>query len=135
MSSVLINKSLTVAHNIFLTQQQRKAVATETVEVQGISIPVWINDGKSSEIPEEVFTNYKVRLIMDDDEAAGVNYMGNGYDILLTKDMAKSILDVQDGGSECLIFAHHSIIKIGDREFDCVNYVSIQDQEILLNSL
>jgi hypothetical protein len=52
--------TLTVSHNIFLTKKQRYelSVVESTLEVIGISFPVWFYKGKTSEPAKEVFCKY-----------------------------------------------------------------------------
>ena len=124
--------TLVVSHNITLTREQRyKLHAGETIDVVGVSVPVWFEKGSTSEPANEVFASYK---LMNDKQASPIKTVQGGYHINMPqpnpeaeaeiKEMppevlstlginanfpnAKSLLDFKDGGSEYLQFRQYA---------------------------
>lgn len=136
MSSPKIEKqkNLSVGHNIFISREQRyllRDIGAE-IKVLGVSIPK-IYKKKGNEIIDEVFVEYLIRCV----EAADSRFVlhNDRYELQLVPSMTKHLLDLRDGGIECLIFANHSGIKRNDEVMHCVHYVSIQDEKVLKDSL
>jgi hypothetical protein len=129
------NKHLSIAHNIFLTRDQRyhlTQVGTQ-VEVVGVSVPCFVKAKKTLETSEEIFVKYLLKCV----ELADTRFIfhHNYYEIQLAPNMAKKLLDIKDDGIECLIFANHSGLRKDDEIIHCIHYISIQDEKILLESI
>ena len=158
--------NLTINHNVHLTRNQRYGLFDgESVETIGIAVPIWINEGKTSEPGREVFCRY---ILHNTKEETPVKFLENGFEITIpyrpAKDnrqlsdrdwldlsmknpdalknyyaqrvmevSARNLLDMPDGGSQCLIYREHD--KIQKNDMNVVHYVKIEDMDVLLKSL
>ena len=161
--------NLTVAHNIYLTRDQRYALHEgEEFEIVGVSVPVWTQNGKALNEPtSEVFCKYylsnprqelpiviledgyvvcvpfrpgkKVKPLSDEEwrrlsfhnpQALEKWYKAQVYEV-----SSKNLLDIQDGGSAHLSYREHNKIKKNDTMLNIMHFVSIDDMEILNDSL
>ena len=129
------SKHLSIAHNIFLTKEQRYLLQNPGTEVKvlGVSIPYFNPRKKVSEPAEEVFVEYLIKCLEGAD--ARFIFHHNYYELQLLPSMTKNLLDIKDDGIGCLIFANHSGFKQDKEVIHCIHYVSIQDEEILKESL
>ena len=141
--------TLTVAHNIFLTKEERyKLHAGETIEVIGVSIPVWFKKGTTSEPAQEVFCLYKLmneagnRAIMQCDGGYSVNLPQQTSEddpssVKLAGEIPTSdrLLDIKDGGSEWLEFRQYNKVHQGKLKFNVVHFVEIKPIELLQETL
>lgn len=73
---------LSISHHIYLSKEQRYALINgESVDVMGVSIPVWIkNNGMSTEPAVEVLCNYE---LTNKDEKTPIHFKQDGYVINL----------------------------------------------------
>lgn len=71
--------TLTVSHNIFLTPEERIALAKgTTIETVGVSVPVWFYKGDTSEPAVEVFGKY---VLTNTKKQIPVKEIKNGWEI------------------------------------------------------
>ena len=126
--------SLTIAHNIFLTRDQRYSLSEPNTEllIQGISIPVWIEQEETNEPAEEVVCNYK---ITNNGASEFIKILDDGYELNLNIKDCKSLLDIVDIGGECLMVTSQSKMHYNSRSFYAVHFVSINDIKVLENSI
>lgn len=93
-------ENLFIAHSIFLTREERYALADgkKTIETVGISVPTWSD---KSEISKEVLCRYLVTNEIESESV--VESMPDGYKIYI-KDISKcqKLKDIKDEGSEWL---------------------------------
>lgn len=160
---------LTVSHNIFLTREQRHFLTNgKTVEVIGVSLPVWIckddslGRGYTTEPAIEVFckyvlTNkpykiplhkieggYQVNVPQLPESYKFPKKMSNSkwrkmteqeretwYEENKTPLNVKSLLDIENGGSEYLRFEEYNIEKINDKFVTLAHFVKIQEFNVL----
>ena len=131
-------KALTIAHNIFLSRNQRYKLGQwldTSVTVVGHCVPVWYDGGETNEPAQEVFCNY---VITNGDNPTYVRTLEDkdGFKInLFEKNMRQSLLDSTDGGCGSILFTNHGKAKFEDREYHLVNFVSIHDESFLRGSL
>ncbi len=137
--------TLTVSHNIFLDRTQRYDLFdNKEIEVIGVSVPVWLHKGKTSEPGHEVFCKYK---LIPTKFTLLVKHNSVGYDIYLphethnTKDdkinplTLKNILDVQDGGVSWLAFRQVGKAKKNKTNISIINFVEIKNTDELEKTL
>lgn len=153
--------TLTIRHMIHLTKEQRYALhGGEAIETIGCSLPVWFDHDISSEPAREVFCNYYLSNVKQEipikilengyeivlpykehpkrrdltneewrtmsEEQLEVYYKLNGYAVT-----SESLLDVADGGSECLMYREHNKVKFNNKMLAIVHFVSIEDMDYL----
>jgi hypothetical protein len=130
-----MNLTLTIAHNVFLTKEQRYGLFDgNTVEVIGVSVPVWYYNGTTSEPATEVFCAYK---LIPDEKKFYVNYTKNSYELLLSKNSyategttetlsLRNLLDLKDGGINWLAFRQFNKIKKNKKDINMVHFVEIK---------
>jgi len=129
--------TLTISHNIFLTKEERyKLTSKENIETIGISTPVWFSRGNTSEPAKEVFCKY---TITNDETDAPISPTENGYRINLPKviddqSAEKKLLDVSDGGAECLFYREFNKIY-KPIHYDIIHYVQIMPIEMMEKTL
>jgi hypothetical protein len=121
--------TLVISHNIALTKEERyKLHLGETIDVIGVSVPVWFEKGNTSEPANEVFTIYR---LTNKPESHVVKTNVSGYEINMPqqpeKDLekvppniveslgiqkelptSKNLLDIKDGGSEFIQFRQYA---------------------------
>lgn len=156
--------TLTVGHQIFLTKEERyRIVNGETVQILGISVPVWLEDTKTSEPAIEVFVRYK---IIPTEDITFIKCKKYGYDIEIqkTQDLPNEILetlteeerddwfktndskpdvsflkDIKDGGCAWLAFRQYNKLRKSKKTFgkaiQLAHFVEIKDIEALLTSI
>jgi hypothetical protein len=133
--------TLTISHNVFLTKEERyKLFAGETLDLVGISVPIWYYDGQTSEPGNEVFCKY---TLTPSDDKIYVNYKKDGYEIFLPRTAyspeddkknpitLKNILDVPDGGIAWIAFRQFGKIKKNRKDINMVHFVEIKRIEEL----
>jgi hypothetical protein len=154
---------LTIYHGIFLSKEQRYALHQgQDVEVIGVSLPVWLMHGQSSEPAEEVFCKYYLKNpnkevpinICNDGYIINLPYrVGNAKEIddahwrkLTDEQMSKyynrqatnvtsaDLLDYQDGGYQLLRYKEHDRVKDGDHILNIIHFVNIQDLSTISQS-
>src|ERR1022692_4107637 len=111
---------LTIAHNLFLTEEERfkMTVIDAEIETIGICLPVWINKFKTSEPAEEVFCKYHLQNNADSES---VIITENGFEINLY-DKWKSLAQ-----NSFMCFSHQNKIKNDDNEITVIHYINIRD--------
>ena len=135
--------TLTITHNIFLTREQRYGLFHgEDLEVIGVSVPVWIGSGITSEPAIEVFAKY---LLKNKDERIFIRQNSGCYEVTippielspnlplpddmwddLTQEQRDewwqenepnpsliNLLDIRDGGCGWLAFRQYSKLEKG----------------------
>jgi hypothetical protein len=86
--------NLTINHNIHVNRQQRYALYDgESVEVIGISLPVWLKNGITSEPAKEIFCRY---ILKNATEEKPINVLPDGYEITLPYRPKKSTTKLPD---------------------------------------
>jgi len=124
---------LTIAHNLFLTKEERYRMKTSLMEVDtvGIALPVWVHGTMTSEPAEEIYCRYKVRNFA----SPGIDavYMNNeGFVLSLgDKSLWESVLDVKDGGCGSIYLSHQGVIVNNQTEMLVIHYINIQDISVL----
>lgn len=129
---------LTVAHNIYLTRDQRYELKEPgtCLQTEGVSVPVWIKDGRSNEPAEEIFCRYRLCHTTEKAEEKPIKFLNDGYEIQLSTNMQKNLLDVRDGGCNCLVFANHGKVRVNDKMTSpVIHYVAIHDYDVLIKTL
>jgi hypothetical protein len=124
---------LTIAHNLFLTKEERYMMKNPLSEVEtvGICLPVWVNGPVTSEPAEEVFCKYKLRNFASPGIDA-VHMNQDGFVLSLGgKSLWESILDVKDGGSGSIYLSHQSKLVNNEIEMLVIHYINIQDMTVL----
>lgn len=146
--------TLTVSHYIYLNRDQRYELhAGETLEIIGISIPVWFHQGSTSEPAKELFCKYTLtnipeyKLISQTDEGYIINLPQklelNGENVPKeVKDVvavqlgtSERLLDIKDGGSEWLEFRQYNKIQKENKTFNVVHFIEIKPDELLIDTL
>ena len=146
--------TLTISHYIYLNREQRyKLHDGETVEIIGISIPVWFHRGTTSEPAKELFCKYKLtnepvnKTIMATDEGYAINLpqkleLGDDtvpeevqYAVAVQLGTSDRLLDIKDGGNEWVEFRQYNKVQQKDHEFNVVHFVEIKPDELLMDSM
>jgi hypothetical protein len=144
--------TLTIAHYLYLNKEQRyKLHAGETLEVVGISIPVWFHKGNTSEPAKELFCRYKLtnrpksKTIMPTEEGYCINLPqklesdkeeNEVYDAVNSQiGHSEMLLDIKDGGSEYLEFRQYNKVEQENHSFNVVHFVEIKPNEILEDTM
>jgi hypothetical protein len=71
--------TLTISHLVFLSREQRyNLFHGNDLEVIGVSVPVWLNKGESSEPAIEVFAKYK---LMNRDDRIFIRQKNGSYEV------------------------------------------------------
>ena len=82
MKSTKTGATLSIAHSIHLTREQRYTLASgQEVNTVGISVPIWYVKGRTSEPGIEVFSNYKLSNTTNTD--IDIEHDKDGYRINL----------------------------------------------------
>lgn len=120
---------LTICHNIFLTKDERYELAEGgRVKVMGVSVPVWLlTSGKTTEPAEEVFCWYHI----ENSDKLKIATRKKGYKMSLPSPMFQRLRDVTNEGSECMMFTNHNFMDVHGEKTYSINYVSIQDIDML----
>lgn len=140
--------TLTISHFIYLTKEQRYALhERKSVEVVGVSIPVWFNKGNTSEPAKEVFCNYK---ITNDSMNRSAVPTKDGYNINIPQNVevktdehvtgthfskSEQLLDFADGGVEFLEFKQYGKLTRNKQKFNVVHFFEIKTYEKLVGTL
>lgn len=128
---------LAVSHYIYLTRDQRYHLADGlTVEVVGVSVPVWFKSGSTSEPAKEVFCKY---VLSSDTEFYGVSAFNEGYKINL-RNLDRSVslnmlLDIKDRGIEEFIAKGYGKVIIEGKTFSAFHCLEIKPIELLTDTL
>jgi hypothetical protein len=146
--------TLTISHYIYLSREERyKLHFGESIDVTGISIPVWFHRGTTSEPAKEMFCKYKLTneainktiISMEEGyqinlpqnlELSGENVPKEVQDVVSVKlGTSGRLLDTKDGGSEWLEFRQYNKIKKDIHEFNVVHFVEIKPYELLQDTM
>jgi hypothetical protein len=139
-------KSLVVNHILYLTPEQRIALVRDRTPAQvvGISVPVWLCDGKSNEPAQEVFCQY---TITNEQQEMMLSPLPTGYRINLPQPKPslndseqgspdlKKLGNPEDGGMGWLLFKQFQKIKHKDRDITVLHYVELRDWEYFWDSV
>lgn len=157
---------LVVSHNIFLTKEERYAVIYgQTVKVIGISIPIWAQQGNTTEPAREIFCNY---TISNSHIEKLVSFAEDGYTISLPYTTirmranklpdeawlklsraeqeifyeknpqivtARCLLDPSDGGGAYMKFKYRCLMNKNNNNIATFHFVEIKTIESLIASL
>ena len=144
--------TLTISHYVYLNREQRYAIHDlKPVEVIGVSVPVWFNNGNTSEPAKEVFCKYKItnepinKTIISTEDGYSINIpqkitfdsFSKEFQIAAAMQLGTSekLLDVKDGGNESLEFRQYNKIQSEDRNFNVIHFVEIKPIEILYQTM
>lgn len=146
--------TLTISHYIYLRREERyKLHNGESLEITGISVPVWFHRGNTSEPAKEIFCKYKLtneptnKIIVSTEEGyqinlpqklelGGENVPKEVQDVVSVKlGTSERLLDTKDGGSELLEFRQYNKIKKDIQEFNVVHFVEIKPYELLRDTM
>ena len=157
MQKVVHERTLIINHVIYLTPEQRNGLLKDRTPAQvvGVSVPVWFNNGKSSEPAQEVFCQY---TITNEPQEMMVTTLPTGYRINLPQpkkdgpdpetlqmygmeaperiapDM-KKLGDVKDGGSGWLLFKQFQTITHEEQKIQALHYIELRDEEYYLDCI
>ena len=134
---------LTISHHIFLSQEQRYALAKDSetqVETIGVSVPVWCRatvegfglNRQTDEPADEVFCKYYL-----DNRQCGkvIEILKDGYCMHFASEATrKRLLDVKDGGAIGLQFSFNTR-GVSLPSHRIVHFVQLEDEDILFDSL
>lgn len=157
--------TLVVSHVIGLTRDERYRLNKgETLDVYGVSVPVWFHKGNTSEPASEVFVTYK---LTNQKEAYPIKTTSSGYEMNMPQSnpaaeeeikkvpdtllevlgvnkefpTAKNLLDIKDGGAGFLQFRQFSksnLIVDGEKTktpLNIVHCVEIKPIEDIVDTL
>lgn len=129
--------TLTISHHIFLTKNERyKLTNGESIEVIGITIPVWFMKGNTSEPAKEIFCKYN---ICNNGNEESIFATKQGFQLNLPividgQNTEKQLLDFKDGGAECLFYREFNKVN-KPIQYDIVHYIQIMPLEIMEQTL
>jgi hypothetical protein len=157
---------LSISHNIFLTHEERYALAAgRNVSVIGTNIPVWLDQGSTSEPAREIFCKYylnnqasdrlvsgttdgykislptrgsyiRLRRPTDDEwRAMSIDEQETWYEKNTLPPCAESLLDLKDGGGGYLRFRYRSNFSKDGQKMPAYHFVEIKKIEDLEISL
>lgn len=156
---------LSILHHIFLSDEEiEKLINGEKLEVTGVSLPVWFQNGNTSEPAEEVFCKY--RLLCSNDPEPIKHYMKKGskgyaIEIRQNKDKPKfpshwksmseedqnvwfaenipnditNARSVANGGSDYLHFQEFNKVKQKNKFYTIYHNVEIKTMQSLLRTI
>ena len=138
-------QTLIINHVLYLTPEQRMGLLQDKTPAQvvGVNVPVWFNQGKSSEPAQEVFCQYTVT---NEPQDMVVATLPTGYRINLpqtkpsTEEEAR-MLDVkklgnsEQGGSGWFMFKQFQTVKQENRALQILHYIELRDLEYFLDSI
>ena len=143
--------TLTILHNIFLDKEERyKLYNGESLEIIGVSMPVWFFDGKTTEPGKEIFCKYKLHNrngnfpIKNWKEGYEINIpQANGEiaadakkNVVARQETGKmpnpkGLLNNKDGGCEWLAFKQYNKIRRNKKTYNILHFVEIKDMKAL----
>jgi len=149
---------LIIHHNIYLNREQRYALHDgQDVEVPGVCVSVWCRGKVTSEPAREIYCRYLLRNLGHDEplkmvkdgfeislpnrppvvgkisdemwrclDAEGKDEY---YSVFKNGASTMNLLDVVDGGSECLMYREHSKIRYADDDgpITIIHLIQIRD--------
>jgi hypothetical protein len=146
--------TLTISHYIYLNREQRyKVHSGESIEVIGISVPVWFHRGTTSEPAKEVFCKYKItnestdKNILPTKEGYYINLpqkteleknnLSEELKEITSIKMGTSdrLLDLKDGGTGWLEFRQYNKIEEGENKYNLIHFVEIKPDELLQDTM
>ncbi len=146
---------LTIHHNIRLTKDERYSIHNNIkVVVVGVSVPVWYVNNKTSEPAKEIFCKYYINnlkqetpiQIMQDgyminlpnrpaktstaiDNEQWRKMSGLAKEVYYSKwrseISSRNLLDIKDGGCQCLIYKEQNRIKRDENFISIMHYINI----------
>lgn len=158
------NIILTISHNIFLTRDERYSLHEgEDLEVLGVSVPVWVYDGGTTEPASEIFCKYK---LLNRERKVSIKTNPTCYEISIPKTSKVSptgmpqslwnnlsleekqmwkytesnlnlgtLLDITDGGSEFLVFKQYNKSRKRGLSINLIHFVEIKDISELVENI
>lgn len=123
------NIFLTIAHNIYLSREERYKFNEPNTEltIVGITLPVWVRNAYTSEPADEVISKYILRNYAEENVET-VTLLNDGFIILIpSKEAIQSLRDVKDGGNCSIYMTYQTKIKRKEQEVLVINYINIQD--------
>lgn len=148
--------TLTISHYLYLSREQRYKLHTgETLDIIGVSVPVWFHKGSTSEPAKELFCKYKIsndpvnKTIMPTEEGYSINLpqkvelgdknipdeIQEAEATSIQLGTSDKLLDIKDGGSEWLEFRQYNKVQQGEHQFNVVHFVEIKPVELLQDTL
>lgn len=146
--------TLTASHYLYLDRSQRYDINSgKDVVCDGVYVPVWFHDGKTSEPAKEVFCSYTLR---NSRKRTGIEPKDSGFTIDLPYfevvgdgptdpevvraaqqriGTSECLLDLDDGGFECCEFRFYYKKKLDKLEHNIVHFVEIKPVEMLIDTL
>ena len=124
---------LTIAHNLFLSKEERYELEKPLIEIEtiGICLPVWVNGMVTSEPAEEIYCRYRLRNF----SSPGIDAVftnNDGFTISLgDKSIWEGLVDVKDGGGGSIYLSHQGKIIQNETEMLVIHYINIQDIAVL----
>lgn len=129
--------TLTISHHLFLTKNERYKITNgEPIEIIGVAIPVWFLKGTTSEPAKEIFCKYS---IFNQGDTEPIFSTKEGFQLNLptmieNQDATKLLLDIKDGGTECLFYREFNQVK-KPVQYDIIHYVQIMPIEMMEQTL
>jgi hypothetical protein len=159
----MIESSLTISHNLFLTDEHRSILKDgDGIQLVGVSCPIWAHKGSSSEPGVEVFSLYRIYVA----DQLSIKHQKDGYEITIpekSKETEKlpddiwdslskeeqdlwyannepepclrNLLSIKDGGSDWLAFRQLSKIKKSNRLLYLIHFIEMKNADLLAESL
>lgn len=124
---------LTIAHNIYLTREERYKLNEPDVELEvvGITLPVWIRSSFTSEPAEEVISKYKLRNFLKDTTDTVV-LLDDGFIVSIdNKETLRYLYDRKDGGNCSIYMTYQNRVQHKTQEVSVIHYINIQDVSVL----
>lgn len=121
---------LTIAHNIYLSREERYKLNEPEAELSiiGITLPVWVRNSFTSEPADEVISKYVIKTHSTDPNVEMVSMSNDGFTIYLTrKEDIQSLRDRKDGGLASIYITYQTKINRNEQEVLVINYINIQD--------
>lgn len=124
-------------HHIFLTKEQRYGLLkpANNIEIMGICSIAFIENGVwKNNASDEIFTKYSI--VFDAKPEQNTVKLTNGsFIVTLTGEMPNHLLDIKDGGSECLMMTHRNVVEKDGKTIPVVHFIEIEDISLLINSI
>lgn len=155
-----------IHHNIFLTREQRYAIHDgQDISTPGVSVTVWCRGKVVSEPASEVFCRYLLRNLGKDEpikmtkegfeiclpnKPPVVGKISNDvwrsldaegreeyYSVFKNGASTYNLLDIREGGSECLMYRDNNKIHYADDDepIIVIHLIQIRDVKVLEESL
>ena len=109
---------IVIAHRIFLTQAEHKALQSfdAAVETTGVSVPVWIKNNETNEPGRELFCTYKI--ITAEKPEKKILPTPAGWWIYLLRAQARALDE-----AEFLAMSYHDLLTINDITYPVIHQI------------